>query len=83
MIEVATTIKAKAATVDIIRRIAGPPFYSSRYPLLSCRRLGERHLGRLLHELVKNSSGAHSDNEDAQASEGKGAHLLSPNALDL
>src|SRR5260370_42295863 len=50
-------------------------------PLISCSRFGERHRGRLLHEAVKNGSGSHSDNEGAQASDGKGTHLLSPNPL--
>jgi hypothetical protein len=36
-----------------------------------------------LHEVVKNGSGSHSDNEGAQASDGKGAHLLSPNPLKV
>jgi hypothetical protein len=33
----------------------------------------------LLHEVVKNGSGSHSDNDCGQASDGKGAHLLLPN----
>ena len=48
-------------------------------PLNSCSRFGERHRGRLLREVVENGSGSHRDNEGAQASDGKGAHLLSPN----
>jgi hypothetical protein len=50
-------------------------------PLISCSRFGERHRGRLLHEAVKNGSGSHSDNKGAQASDGEGTHLLSPNPL--
>jgi hypothetical protein len=52
-------------------------------PLNSCSRFGERHRGRLLHEGVKNDSGSHSDDEGAQASNCKGAHLLFPNPLRL
>jgi hypothetical protein len=48
-------------------------------PLNSCSRFGERYRGRLLHEVVQNGSGSDGDNQGAQASDGKGRHLLSPN----
>jgi hypothetical protein len=48
-------------------------------PLNACSRFGERHRGGLLDEVVKNGSGSRSDNDRGQASDGKGAHLPSPN----
>jgi hypothetical protein len=53
----------------------------SEEPLDSCSWFGERHSSGLLHEIVKNGSDSRSDNESAQASDGKGTHLLSPNPL--
>jgi hypothetical protein len=48
-------------------------------PLNSCSRFDERHRSGLLHEVVKNGSGPHSNNDSGQASDGKGTHLPSPN----
>jgi hypothetical protein len=47
----------------------------------SCSRFGEHRRGGLLHAIVKNGSGSQRDNKGAQASDGKGTHLLSPNPL--
>jgi hypothetical protein len=52
-------------------------------PLNSCSRFGERHRRGLLHEVVKNGSGSRSDKDSGQASDGKGAHLPSPNPQSL
>jgi hypothetical protein len=47
-------------------------------PLHSCSPIGERSRSGLLHEVVKNDGGSHSDKHGSQASDNKGAHLLSP-----
>jgi hypothetical protein len=88
---IATTIKATAAIAEIVRRIMGSlRFHSHKSVGGSAARFkaalllephagfGERHRGRLLHEITKDARGSGSNDSSDKAGSDECTHRVSP-----